>query len=222
VDLSELPVELIDDLSLGSARGGARVGAPLAINVERVLTSADIPLLRNPPPLGTKPPSIKHISHQHHKIAQMLASGASKTEISLITGFSLSYLSILDDDPSIKELTEAYRTQDNEVRLDAMQRLTDLGLSAVEEMAKRMGDEEGKAKIPMGTLLDIAETALVKPNRGVGGGTGGGGAGGANAPQSAPLVQVTFVKSAHSGDDAIDVKAVGADVRPALTHKESK
>ncbi len=202
---ADIPQELIEELPL-SSRGGRRVAAPLSVEEVRPLTESDLPEILNPPPVGSKPGLIKRLQHHHHTIAQMLARGATKAEVSLVTGFSPAYLSILDDDPSIKELVAAYRGHDEELRVDAMQRLADLGLSAVEAIQRKLDDEP--EKFTVGQLTELVDLGLLKPK-----GAGAGQAGTGSAPAGAPLVQVTFVKSEHAesaaeGRPTIELKPV--------------
>ncbi len=203
---ADIPQELIEELPL-SSRGGRRAAAPLSVEEVRPLTEADLPEILNPPPVGSKPGLIKRLQHHHHTIAQMLARGATKAEISLVTGFSPAYLSILDDDPSIKELVAAYREHDETLRVDAMQRLADLGLSAVEEIQRKL-DEEPE-KFTVGQLTELVDLGLLKPK-----GAGGGGVSAA-APTGAPLVQVTFVKSEHADGASASEGRPTIDLKPA-------
>lgn len=151
---------LIEELSLGSARGGAKRGAPVMIEPVRSLTEEDLPVLANPPEVGAVP-SIPQIKAQHHKIAELLAKGISNSEISLITGFSMSYISILKSAPDMKELVAYYQQQAEERTIDALARLKMLGIASVEELQNRLNDDP--SKFTAGQLMDMIEIGLIKP-----------------------------------------------------------
>lgn len=59
-------------------------------------------------------PTIAKLRGIHHEIAQLLAQGLSETEVSAITSYSLSRISILKRDPSFKDLVAFYQKQKTE------------------------------------------------------------------------------------------------------------
>jgi hypothetical protein len=151
--------ELIEELSLGSARG-RRSGAPVSVEVVRSLQPEDLELLASPPAVGTGP-SIPQIRHQHHQLAGLIAKGLPGTEISLITGFSPSYISMLKNSPDMKELVDYYQQQAEERTVDALARLRNLGVTSVEELQNRLN--EAPEKFTAGQLMDMVEIGLIKP-----------------------------------------------------------
>lgn len=153
--------ELVEELSLGSARGGKRrAAAEVLITPVRSLTAEDIPLLANPPVIGSLP-SIPQMRNQHHQLAGLLAKGISNAEISLITGFSPSYISTLKSSPDMKELVDYYAKQAEERTVDALARLKNLGVASVEELQNRLNEDP--SKFTAGQLMDLAEMGLIKP-----------------------------------------------------------
>ncbi len=54
-------------------------------------------------------PMLKKIRDSHHAIARYLASGMSMTETAQVCGFSITRISLLAQDPGVKELIEHYR-----------------------------------------------------------------------------------------------------------------
>lgn len=153
--------ELIEELQLGSARGGRRKPqAPVSISAVRQLGSDDLELLANPPPVGSVP-TIPEIRHQHHQIAGLLAKGISNSEISLITGYSHSFISTLRNAPDMKELVGYYAGMAEERTVDALARLRQLGITATEELQRRVNEEP--EKFSPGMLTELVELGLLKP-----------------------------------------------------------
>jgi hypothetical protein len=56
-----------------------------------------------------RPPTVRHLRESHHAVARLFAQGLRNAEISLQTGYSLSRLSVLQDDPTFMELVAFYR-----------------------------------------------------------------------------------------------------------------
>ena len=54
---------------------------------------------------------IKKLSHRHHRLALLVASGAPTTEVAQGTGYSNGRVAQLRTDPQITELIEQYRQQ---------------------------------------------------------------------------------------------------------------
>lgn len=151
---------LIEELSLGSARGGRKPAVAVMVEPIRSLTEEDLPVLQNPPTVGSQL-TIPEIKAQHHRLAGLLAKGISNSEISLITGFSPSYISTLKSAPDMVELVEYYRQQVEERTVDAMARLKMLGVSSLEELQGRLND--APEKFTSNQLMDMIEMGLIKP-----------------------------------------------------------
>lgn len=152
---------LIEELSLGPARGGRRKAAePVRVMAVRGLDPDDVELLANPPVVGSLP-SIPQIRHQHHQLAGLMARGVDNAEISLITGFAPSYISMLRNAPDMKELIEYYSSQAEERTVDALARLRGIGIASVEELQHRLN--EAPEKFSNAQLMDLIEVGLIKP-----------------------------------------------------------
>lgn len=152
--------ELVEELTLGTARGGRRPGAKVSVVEVRGLGEVDLELLENPPNSGVGP-QFPEIKHQHHQIAGLIAKGVDNAEISLITGFAPSYISMLKSSPDMKELVEYYRVQAEERTVNAIARLKQMGVSSIEEVQKRLN--EAPEKFTHGQLMDMVEIGLIKP-----------------------------------------------------------
>lgn len=151
------------ELNFGSARGarGSKAPIPIQIEIVRGLTPEDLPLLVSPPPVGSTAPTVQALRATHHQLAQLLARGISATEASLITGYSLSRISILQSDPTFSELLSNYQTARELVFADTLERMRILGLSTLDELQDRL--ETDPARWSNRELMEMAELMLVKP-----------------------------------------------------------
>ncbi len=154
--MNDIVDDILAGIPLGSARG--RKAAPLHLQVVRPLTEADAAVLMNPPEKGISTPPLAKLRDGHHYVARLLADGHRPGEIALITGRSLSNISILQNDPAFKELVEVYRTQKNAVYLDVHERLAVLGRTAVAELQERL--EETPESFTNPQLLSVVETTM--------------------------------------------------------------
>lgn len=188
--------ELMDEIVLGSARGGAKPQLPLSVEVVRSLVEADVEILLSPPPVDSSAPVIRQLKHQHHRLAQLISQGVDGTEISLITGYSPAYVSTLKTGPDFQELITYYAAQETQKHVDAMARLHALGLSGVEELAKRI--EEEPEKWTKRELMELVEMGLLTPAA-VKQQSSGGSAG------SQPLIQVNFIGREAEGSGEMRV-----------------
>jgi len=194
--------ELISALDLGSARGGRRLAKPLSIEVVRELTEEDLPTLLAPAPIGAPTGALAKLHHSHHQLAQLIARGVETTEVSLITGYSISYISRLsNEDPAFGELVSHYSSEREAVFVDVLERMRALGLSTLDEIQERLA--ESPELWSRRELMELAELLLLKPQmRGVSNG---------GAPAASVSVNVKFVTAPEQGEsrtslDAVDVR----------------
>jgi hypothetical protein len=147
---------LVEELRLGSARGGKRIAEKVDVAQVRGLEDKDMELILNPPVVGGLP-SIPQIKHQHHQIASLIAQGIEGVEISAITGYSPSYISILKNAPDMKQLVDYYQKMADEKlkekSVDAIARLRSLGIASVEELQNRLNDAPEKFTVAQLTEL---------------------------------------------------------------------
>jgi hypothetical protein len=90
---------------------------------------------------SAKPPQIKRLRDSHHALARALATGSTPQQASLTTGYSLSRISILQNDPSFRELMEYYRKSSDEAFLDLEGRIIGLAADSMQELRERMEDD---------------------------------------------------------------------------------
>lgn len=191
-------IETVDEIALGSARGGRIVALPLEVEIVRALTDIDLPTLLAPPPQGSKLPNLLQIRQSHHLLARCLAEGHSQEEASLITGYSPAYISSLKGDPAFAELMDYYGVQKEQIFTDAMLRLKTLGIDTLEELQARLVTDP--SKFSNRELMELGELVFGKGGagpqaKGASGGTAGGGV----------QVNVTFVGAKGAERPMVDV-----------------
>lgn len=179
-------LELLDDVVLGSARGRGRPGK-LEVEVVRALVPADLDELRHPTPVENPNTALVQIKAAHHRLAMTIAEGHDLEIVSLMTGYSPSYVSKIKGDPAFAELLAYYQTQKRQVFVDTAERMKTLGLTTLDELQSRL-ETEGE-KWSKRELMDLAELMLGKGTSS--GGDGGRGASGGSGPGVS--VSVTFV-----------------------------
>lgn len=106
---------------------------------------------------GSVTPHVKKLRDTHHRLARLLAAGHKEGHVAALSGYSLSRLSILKNDPSFIELVSYYRLEVNEVHLDAERQLAGLRSDAIDELVERL--ETSPEKISNKDLLNIATYA---------------------------------------------------------------
>lgn len=141
---------------LTPVRGRAKV--PFSAVYIRDITEADIPELIAPPAAGTTVQPIKQLRARHHSAAILFAEGLKVADIAAITGYSSDRLYNLNLDPAFQELIAYYRTNKESRYLDVHARMAELGLSAAEELQRRI--EDAPDSIGSEILRKIAEGAL--------------------------------------------------------------
>ena len=130
VDLAEL------DLGLPPPRvGPGRAAAPLSASFVRELTEADLAM---PATQVQKPPELKKLRDSHHSLARCLATGMKEHEASLVTGYSLSRISVIKADPQFNELLEFYRESAFDAVAALRLRMADMGHAAMDELLDRV------------------------------------------------------------------------------------
>jgi len=140
-----------------------------------------------PPPVGSKTPAISSIKHSHHQLAQALAQGRSAIEASLLTGYSQSRISVLQNDPTFCDLLAYYTTQREAIFVNVLERMKVLGLSTLDELTRRL--EESGERFSARELMELAKLTLVEGRAG----PGGPGASASASPAGGVALTVNFV-----------------------------
>ena len=132
---------------------------PVYGEVLRELTVADLALLDRD--RGIKPFRLKKLRDAHHGLARLVAEGRTGGEISAITGYSQSRISILQADPAFAELVSHYREHleelADEVAADGFAKLAALRNDLIEEAHDRVLD--APELITFDQLLDGIKTS---------------------------------------------------------------
>lgn len=171
----------------------------LGIAVVRELTLEDLAELEQP--RGVTTPAIKRLRTQHHHLARLLAEGRREVEVSAITGYSQSRISILKQDPAFRDLITHYEHDAAMAYVNVHERLAALGITCLEELQQRIDEEPEKFNNK--ELRELAAMLLdrsVAPPKGVAGGQGA-------APVTA--INIQFVQpEAKQGPMLEQVKAL--------------
>ena len=191
--------DLVSELDLGSARGARHKGPPLTVEVLGEITPQDLPALANRAQgaIPTPPQRLANLRHAHHQLARLLAHGVEQAEIALITGYSPSYISNIQNDPQFADLMGTYASERELAFVDVLERMKSLGLTCLEELQERLALEP--EKWAPRELMELAELLLVKPSRGAPAGLGG-----ANANASV-AINVKFVGAPAGPENVIDI-----------------
>ncbi len=137
---SSLPADLLDDFTFGPAQGRGK--ANLSCEIVRELTAEDLPALQD----RSLVPSVTHpaltaLRSAHHQLAQLIAKGLDQETVCLITGYSTAYVSRLRTDPAFSKLLEYYEVEREQVFVDVLARMRDLGLATLEELQARLVED---------------------------------------------------------------------------------
>lgn len=142
--------------------GTIRGRAPVHFHCEvvRELTEDDL-LLRKITPVASEARPLIKMRYQHHRLAQLLSSGAKPAEASLITGYSPSRISILQADPAFQEIFSHYMENNKEAFADLQTRMAGFALNALDELQDRL---EGTPEVY--TNKELLEAVKVTNDRG--------------------------------------------------------
>lgn len=135
-----------------------RTMSPLELEIISSISEEDL-LNRNEGSLvSSEAPTLSRIRGIHHEIARLLASGLKPADVSAATGYSLSRISILQKDPSFRELLSFYEAKSDEVFVDVRKRMAVLGLDAASELADRL--ENKPETLSNSQLIEITKASL--------------------------------------------------------------
>ena len=120
----------------------------------RELGPADFALLESG--RGVKAPSLTRLRDRHHALARLLAQGKTPTEASIITGYDVSRISILKQDPTFQDLVTSYRSVEDGLMAEFTERAGLLSLTAMANLQEALEDDENP--LPPSMQLEIAKT----------------------------------------------------------------
>lgn len=143
-------------------RGAIR--QPFFLEVVRELTIDDLEIAATTPVAAIAPPLLQKLTALHHRQAQLLASGKTIKDVSLIVGTTSTRLQQLMKDPSFCELMAGYQDEFLRSEMDETLRLRTKVLHnselATDELTRRLEDDQHVKAIPAGELRKIAESGF--------------------------------------------------------------
>lgn len=157
--MTDTAEDLLSEIGLGESHEGPPVTKePLYI---RDLTAEDIASLSKRAAYGSQPGAlIQKLRAPHHTLARLLAEGKKHPECSIVTGYTVEYIVMLERDPAFQELVAYYKEQVAVVYLNVHERLANLGAMAMEIIQERMSDPEKVKTMTTGQLREIMNDAL--------------------------------------------------------------
>ena len=142
----------------------AGLGKPLEpCEIVREIVAGDLPLLaqeKREHNWATDSPEkiLTALRTGHHKLAQLLASGVSVTDASMMTGRSPTSISTLQKDPAFVDLLAYYADQQAGRDFEAYDRLVALGGTAMDVLQERL--EERPDVFSNNELRQIMESTM--------------------------------------------------------------
>lgn len=104
------------------------------------------------------PQVVNRIRDSHHQLARLVAEGVKHVEISFITGYSTSHISILQNDPAFQELVEHYRSVAG-AKFEALhERIASLGTDTIQEIHNRLNEKPDDFSVS--ALTELAKLTL--------------------------------------------------------------
>jgi hypothetical protein len=144
-----------------------KIALPTTAAFVRELEESDL-LMAETTAAGATSQPIKELRQSHHQLARVLAQGVDENEAAIITGYSISRVSILKADPQFSELLEYYRAMEQEqygvARADMHERLASIGFDSIEVLHQRLVDEPERFTEKM--LLAIVEATADRTGHG--------------------------------------------------------
>lgn len=150
------------DLDLESVGRAGRKTKPLHVGETRALRTSDLALLSVEQ--ETKAPAVKRITDRHHRLARLLADGVAPAEASIVTGYCLSRISILQADPTFQELMSHYKRIQTDAYADLHQRLAGLSVDAADLLSDKM--EEAPEELTVNQLQSIIQLGADRTGHG--------------------------------------------------------
>ena len=138
-EFDSLDLEILGEIPVGPGRKAM----PLTAEFSRELTPLDLTI---PATEISKPSPIKRLRDSHHAAARYFALGHANHEVAAITGYTEARLSILQGDPTFKELVEFYRANGNAKVAELRDRMLTVGLDALSVIQDRLDENPEEFK----------------------------------------------------------------------------
>lgn len=139
-------------------RGSKAIATPIEIHDLRSLSRAELAVLKEPRPTA----SVQTLRDSHHALARAVAAGMSNAECAAATGYSMTRVSVLRQDPAFKNLVAHKRAMIDAEFASAGDAVIDYlkgnALKAAKMLSDKLdhADEQGEF-LPTRDLLGIAE-----------------------------------------------------------------
>jgi hypothetical protein len=124
------------ELDIAALAGPGRRAIDLEAEVVRPLQAADLALLSVGRETAAIP--IKRLSDRHHGLARLLATGTASGEAGIIMGYEPSRVSVLQGDPTFRELVGFYRDRTDEVYFNRHEQIAGISREAAREIEDRL------------------------------------------------------------------------------------
>lgn len=143
----------MSDLMLEVVRTTGRPAKEADFEVVGPISEADLVVMAQP--RSSVAPALKRLTERHHALARNLAAGVPPGEAAIVCGYDPSRVSILQADPSFKELLKFYRADVERQYSGVHETLSALAKDAGEELRARL--EEDPDSISVGQLVEITK-----------------------------------------------------------------
>lgn len=151
-------VEMGLDLRDGAFGRPSTKTVPWHLALEREITPEDMALLQGPAdPCNSRAPLAK-IRAPHHMMAQYLAAGKSRIEISALLGYTPARIATLERDPAFMELVAHYTEVKILADADISKQIQHVALAASQELMDRL--EEDPTAFSNKELLELRNSSL--------------------------------------------------------------
>jgi hypothetical protein len=107
---------------------------------------------------------LQKLRDSHHHVAALFARGIIQTEISAITGYTPTRLSMLQNDPAFQELVSFYRERRGEIMDKAVERLKSLGMDALSILQEKL--DENPDDFSMKELIHLLTVTMDRTGHG--------------------------------------------------------
>ena len=162
----------------------------LSYEIIRPLVESDMSVILNPPKQAARPEKpLETLRHAHHRLAECLAQGMGTSEAAIVTGYSPGYISNIRGNPAFEDLIAHYSEVRQQVFVDTLERMKQLGITVLEELQEQL--TLAPEKWSRRELMEFAELLLVKGANAQRPQTAGGAGGGSGVNVSVSFVTAT-------------------------------
>jgi len=106
---------------------------------------------------------VKRFRDSHHRMAMLFASGLRVRDVAELTGYSLSRVSVMHNNPAFQALIVEYRDIEKEAYKDAVTEMNRLilsnGMKAERKLADKLDDDDENEELSVRELISIARDA---------------------------------------------------------------